>query len=230
MFVPTWNESQNIDRLVRELMTVHPEIHVVIIDDLSPDGTGDIAEALKAEFPRLHVVHRQGPRGRGWAGIAGYIWGLDHGAKFIVEMDADFSHRPRDLPKIIDALQDADAVLGSRYIKGGKDLRSSTTRRIISRIANIYQKIMFRTHVRDCTSGYRGYRAEVLETIGVRSLDRWGPAVLSDILYRIIREGYRIVEVPIEFPDREQGESNLSFKILWEGLLNVARLTFRVKR
>lgn len=227
VFTPTWNEAENIELLIRDIFQHVTPCHVLVVDDHSPDGTGDIAEELRSEFPNLHVLHRDGPRGRGWAGIAAYIWALDHGARRIVEMDADFSHQPRFLPAILDALEHADMVLGSRYVPGGKDLRPGKHRHIISRFAGKYQQWMFGTGIRDCTSGYRGYRAEVLETIGVRELKTWGPAILSDVLYRVIQHGFRITEIPIVFPDRERGDSTLTFKILMEGFWNVAKLRFR---
>ncbi len=227
IFTPTWNESENIEALIREIMELLPEAHLLIVDDFSPDGTGDIAESLKDEFDRLHVLHRKGPRGRGWAGIAAYTWALDQGAQKIVEMDADFSHQPRYLPVLLAKLNEADMVVGSRYIAGGEDQRPGLHRRFISRLANRYQQIMFGTSLRDCTSGYRAYGNHVLDTIGIRDLDTWGPAILSDVLYRVIQQKYKIVEVPIKFPDRELGESTLSLKILFEGIFNVLRLRLK---
>nr|HPQ41394.1 glycosyltransferase [bacterium] len=123
VFTPTWNESENIELLIRDVFAIVPSCHMLIVDDHSPDGTGEIADGLRSEFPNLHVLHRDGPRGRGWAGIAAYIWALDHGARRVVEMDADFSHQPRFLPALLEALDSADMVLGSRYIPGGQDLR-----------------------------------------------------------------------------------------------------------
>ncbi len=227
VFTPTWNEAENIELLIRAVFEAMPEANLLVVDDQSPDGTGDIAESLRDEFPGLFVLHREGKRGRGLAGIAGYIWALDHGAEYIVEMDADFSHQPEYLPSIVRALEHADVVVGSRYIAGGKDLRPGLLRQTISRLANAYQRWMFRTKLLDCTSGYRAYHAYVLEKIGVRNLDTWGPAILSDVLYRIIKNNFKIVEVPIEFPDRSRGESTLTLKILFEGIFNVARLKFR---
>jgi dolichol-phosphate mannosyltransferase len=227
VFTPTWNESLNIELLIREIMTLDPRIHLLIVDDKSPDGTGEIAESLCTEFPRLHVLHREGPRGRGWAGIAGYIWALDNNAKFLIEMDADFSHQPKYIPHFMEALQTADMVIGSRYVKGGRDLRPGWLRRTVSWFANSYQRIVFSTSIKDCTSGYRAYRTSLLEKIGVRQISTWGPAILSDVLFRVVNNPFRVVEIPIEFPDRERGESTLTTKILWEGIANVVRLRFR---
>jgi len=227
IFTPTWNEAENIELLIRDVFANMPECHMLVVDDYSPDGTGQIAENMKSEFPNLHVIHRDGRRGRGWAGIAGYIWALDNKASFLIEMDADFSHQPKYLLSIRKALNDADMVLGSRYVSGGEDLRPGRHRHLISRFAGWYQQKMFGTRVKDCTSGFRGYRTEVLQKIGVRELTTWGPAILSDVLYRVIASGFRIKEVPIVFPDRERGESTLTFKILVEGFWNVARLRLR---
>lgn len=204
-----------------------PECHLLVVDDYSPDGTGKLAESMKEQFPNLHVMHREGPRGRGWAGIAAYIWALDHEAAHIIEMDADFSHQPKYIPALRKALNHSQMVLGSRYVEDGADLRPGKLRHVISRFAGWYQQMMFGTSVRDCTSGYRAYRAEVLEGIGVRKLTTWGPAILSDVLYRVIQKEYSLSEIPIVFPDRERGESTLTFKILLEGLWNVAKLRFR---
>lgn len=229
VFTPTWNEAENISLLIREIFNVVPECHLLIVDDYSPDGTGRIADSLKSEYPNLHVMHRSGPRGRGWAGIAAYIWALDHHYDRVIEMDADFSHQPRYIPALLNALDKADMVLGSRYVPGGEDRRPGIHRHIISRLAGMYQQWMFKAPVRDCTSGFRGYRSHVLESIGVRNLTTWGPAILSDVLYRVIRNGFSITEVPIVFPDRERGQSTLTVKILFEGLWNVAKLRFSGK-
>ncbi len=227
VFTPTWNEAENIEPLIREIMSVMEDVHLLVVDDFSPDGTGDIVDRLCSEHSRLHVLHRSGPRGRGWAGIAGYIWALDHNAQRIVEMDADFSHQPKFLPALFNSLDNADMVVGSRYITGGRDLRPGIHRHIISRLANFYQQKMFHAPIKDCTSGFRAYRAEVLERIGVRKLNTWGPAILSDVLYRVIQHRFRIMEIPIDFPDRSKGESTLTPRILWEGIKNVASLRFR---
>ncbi|MCD4653070.1 polyprenol monophosphomannose synthase [bacterium] len=224
IFTPTWNEAENIELLIREIFVYVPESHLLVVDDYSPDGTGQIAVRLQKEYPNLHVLHRKGRRGRGLAGIAGFIWALDNKADYIIEMDADFSHKPEYLPSIRKALEKADMVLGSRYVSGGQDLRLGKHRHIISRFAGWYQQKMFGTEVKDCTSGFRGYKADVLEKIGVRDLQTWGPAILSDVLYRVIQNNFRIEEVPIIFPDRERGKSTLTTKILIEGFLNVAKL------
>ncbi|MBN1880007.1 polyprenol monophosphomannose synthase [bacterium] len=229
VFTPTWNEAENIALLIKDVFAAVPDAHMLIVDDQSPDGTGQIAESMSGDFPNLHVLHRQGPRGRGWAGIAAYIWALDHEFDRVIEMDADFSHQPCYIPSLLAALDEFDMVLGSRYVPGGEDRRPGFHRHVISRLAGRYQQIMFGAPVRDCTSGFRGYRSPVLETIGVRNLTTWGPAILSDVLYRVIRHGFKIAEVPIIFPDRERGQSTLTPKILFEGLWNVAKLKFSGK-
>ncbi len=226
VFIPTWNESENIELLIKDIHQIVPKTDILVVDDISPDGTGDIVERLIPEIPGLHILHRQGPRGRGWAGIAGFIWALDHNAEYIVEMDADFSHQPQYIPNILNALKDADMVIGSRYVDGGKDMRPGRVRNWISRMAGKYQQKMFQTSVKDCTSGFRGYRGYVLESIGVRDLNTWGPAILSDVLYRVIQQGYVIKEIPIVFPDRQRGQSTLTARILFEGLWNVTKLRF----
>ncbi len=174
VFTPTWNESENIGLLIREIFRVVPDCHVLVVDDYSPDGTGDIAESMIAEFPNLHVLHRQGPRGRGWAGIAAYIWALDNGFDRVIEMDADFSHQPHYIPGFLAALEHSDMVLGSRYVPGGQDKRPGFHRHLISRFAGKYQQWMFHAPVKDCTSGYRGYRSHVLEDHRSQKTDNLG--------------------------------------------------------
>lgn len=229
IMIPTYNEAENIGRLLDEILNLGLDVHIVVVDDNSPDGTANIVKSYSQKYKEVHLLLRKKNRGRGLAGIAGYIYALDHGAQNIIEMDADFSHQPKHIPQFIEALKEYEVVIGSRYIKGGKDLRKGIHRQLISRFANFYIRKVFGVNIKDCTSGYRGYRNYVLEGIGVRKFNTWGPAILSDVLYRIKLKGYSITEIPIEFIDRQRGKSTLTTKILLEGLINVIKLRLTVK-
>ncbi len=228
LVVPTFNEKENIEALLDEILNLKKKCHIAVVDDESPDGTGQIVDQYARKYQEIHPLHRKGKRGRGLAGIAGFCYALDKGAEKIIEMDADFSHHPRYIPQIIEALDDYPVVFGSRFVKGGRDARPGAFRRAVSRAANAYTRIVLGTNVRDCTSGYRGYRAETLESIKVRNISTWGPGVLSDVLYRLILKGYEIKEIPIIFEDRTKGESTLTTKILLEGLYNVLKVKLSV--
>ncbi len=226
--IPTYNEAGNITELLSALLKIEPAVHVLVIDDQSPDGTGELVQRLAEREPRVHLLSRSGPRGRGLAGIAGYNWALAQNAQSIIEMDADLSHRPEFVPHIIAALQRYQVVIGSRYVPGGQDRRRGATRRLISKLANAYTRFILGLPIRDCTSGFRGYRAEVLRGIGAERLTVWGPAVLSDVLWRIKLKRFSFGEIPIQFDDRQRGTSTLTTAILVEGLWNVLRLRLRV--
>ncbi len=229
VMVPTYNEAQNIESRVRRLVAAAPEVTILVVDDDSPDGTAAIVRRLSTELPQVELLLRREQRGRGRAGIAGYRRALELGADQMIEMDADLSHRPEHLPAILEALRTHDVVIGSRYVPGGRDGRRGIHRRLISRVANFYTRTVLGVPIRDCTSGYRGYRAEVLRTIGADRLETWGPAILSDVLWRIKLAGFQIGEIPIQFVDRERGESTLTTRILLEGLWNVLRLRITVR-
>jgi dolichol-phosphate mannosyltransferase len=227
--IPTYNEAENIERLMAELLEVEPGLHLLVVDDHSPDGTWQLVEAEAAHNPHVHLLHRKKEKGRGTAGLAGFRWALKFGADYVVEMDADFSHQPKFVPHLLAALEEADFVLGSRYVKGGRDADRDALRQWVSILANAYTRKVLGVSVRDCTSGFRAYRAEVLEALKLHRITTVGPAILSDILYRIKLKGFRMREVPIEFIDRSAGKSTLTLKILLEGLLNVLRLRWRRK-
>lgn len=222
--IPTYNEAENIRPLLASIHDLLPEVHLLVVDDDSPDGTWRLVEEAAQENPHIHLLHRTTERGRGSAGIAGFRWALDYGAKFVVEMDADFSHQPQYLPDILLKLKEADFVLGSRYVPGGRDSDRGTLRQGISVLANGYARWVLGVPIRDCTSGYRAYRAEVLQRMRLESIDTNGPAILSDMLFRIKLLGCSMAEVPIVFIDRQRGESTLTPAILLEGLWNILRL------
>lgn len=228
--IPTYNEAENILPLLAEIRQAVPEAHCLVVDDHSPDGTWRLVEEQAQADMNIHLLHRTEERGRGTAGVAGFRWALEFGAGAVVEMDADFSHQPKHLPALLAALEERDFVLGSRYVPGGSDRDRGGLRQGISLLANAYTRLTLGAPVRDCTSGYRAYRAETLRAINLETLNTQGPAILSDMLYRIRLLGLRMGEVPIEFIDRTRGQSTLTPAILLEGLANVARLRLQRNR
>ncbi len=222
--VPTFNEKENIGDLLRTLRTVLPEADVMVIDDLSPDGTGALAEAVAAELGRITVVHRQGKPGLGAAYRHGFSLAFDAGYEAIVSMDSDFSHDPAVIPTMLELLEGgADVVIGSRYVAGGGTQDWPLRRRLLSRWGNRYTGLLLGAKVRDCTAGFRAYRAETLQSIDPGSTAAEGYAFLTELTRRLARSGARIVETPILFKDREKGTSKMSGRIIVESMLLVTR-------
>ncbi|MBK7641926.1 MAG: glycosyltransferase [Planctomycetes bacterium] len=226
--LPTYNESENILLLARELLALGPEFEVLVIDDNSPDGTWRIVgEAARAE-PRLHLLHRTQDRGRGRSGRDGFARALEMGAGIVIEMDADCSHQPRFIPRMIEVLGPPESgcglVLGSRAIAGGLDADRGWTRRLITRLANFYIRALLGVRVRDCNSGFRCWRRSTLERIRASEAFSPGPAIVQELLYKTAREGIGIAEVPIEFSNRLHGQSTLTLRTLMQGYTAVLRL------
>jgi len=228
VFIPTYNEAENLERLVAAIRRIAPEADVLIVDDQSPDGTGAIADRLAAADPRIHVLHRDPPRGRGLAGRDGYREALRRGADLVVEMDADFSHPPELLPRFFREIEGgADVVLGSRFVRGGTDRDRGLVRRAITVLANAYIRIVLGVPVGDCNSGYRGFRAEILRAIRPETLTSEGPSIVQEVLFRVHQAGAKIVEIPLEFVDRKEGESKLGLGLLLDGYFMVLKLKIR---
>jgi dolichol-phosphate mannosyltransferase len=226
--LPTYNEAGNLRAVVEALLAQPLPVTVVIVDDNSPDGTGALADQLAAEYPgRVIPVHRKGPRGRGRAGAEGFARCLALPVEVIVEMDADRSHDPADLPRLVAALAEADVAVGSRYIPGGGEVDRDWRRRVISRLANAYLRFVLGMRHRDCSSGYRAFRRAVLERIDFAAIEATGPPILSEILWHLKVQRARIVEVPIIFHERVAGTSKLSWRILLASLLWPIRLRLR---
>ena len=223
VMVPTYNETENIDSLLDSISKILPEADVLVVDDNSPDGTWQIVQEKIKENNRIHLLHRYEDRGRGTAGIAGFKNALDMGASYVVEMDGDFSHNPIFLPGIVKAAKNADVVLGSRYVDGGEDCRGFI-RKCISRFAGLYIKTILGYKVCDPTSGYRCFSKEILEKIDLNKLKANDPFIVTEVLYRCYQNNAKIVEVPIVFRDRKEGQSKLGFKILLANLWKVIRL------
>jgi dolichol-phosphate mannosyltransferase len=223
--VPTYNEAPNLERLVDDVRRISPESTILVIDDQSPDGTGEIADRLAAADDAVRVIHRDPPRGRGLAGRDGYREALRLGADVVLEMDADFSHDPRILPQFLDAVANgADVVLGSRFVRGGSDRDRSAWRRVVTILANTYIRVVLGVPIGDCNSGFRCFRRSVLEAIQPETLTSAGPSIVQEVLFRVHRVGAKIVEIPLEFVDRKEGESKLGLRLLVDGYVMILRL------
>ena len=223
LVIPTYNEAANLDRIVRaaagELARAAPEDHrILIVDDSSPDGTGAIADSLAREMPAVEVLHRGAKSGLGHAYLAGFAYALERGAQLVLEMDADFSHDPRYLPDLLRAAQDADLVLGSRYVAGGGVRDWGLVRRLISRAGGWYARTILRVDVHDLTGGFKCIRREVLEAIDLPSVRAEGYVFQIEVTYRALLAGFRVREVPIVFSDRTAGSSKMSARIALEAI------------
>lgn len=223
--VPTFNESLNVDRLLDELLGLDPPVEVLVADDDSPDGTWVRVASRAKRDARVHLLHRKTDRGRGRAGRAAFLRALEMGADAVVEMDADLSHPPRYVPAMVAKLEEgSDLVLGSRAVAGGRDVGRPLARRLITRLANAYIRVVLGLSVRDCNSGFRAWRAEALRAVRVAETVSPGPAIVQELLFKARLARLRIVEVPIEFVERERGESTLTFRKLMQGYVMVLRL------
>ncbi|HET9921287.1 MAG TPA: polyprenol monophosphomannose synthase [Ktedonobacteraceae bacterium] len=226
IIIPTYNEVENLRPLLQALFTYAPETNVLVVDDNSPDGTGQLADEIHNENAQVHVLHRAGKLGLGTAYIAGFKYAIEHGYDAAFEMDADFSHDPRYLPDFLAKIEDADLVIGSRYVPGGNTPNWSFSRRFISGGGNIFARFMLSLGIHDCTAGYRCYRREVLESIGLDSVESQGYAFQVEMAYRVKQQGFKIVETPIIFMDRRVGKSKMSRKIFIEAFIYVLRTRF----
>jgi dolichol-phosphate mannosyltransferase len=223
--LPTYNERENVERMVRALGELG--VSVLVIDDSSPDGTGELADELARELPHLDVLHRERKEGLGPAYLAGFRRALADGAELILEMDCDFSHDPADVPRLIAATAEADLTLGSRYVPGGSVGNWGLLRRAVSAGGSLYARILLGVAVHDLTGGFKCYRRAVLETIDLDAISSRGYAFQIETTYRALRAGFRVVEVPIAFVDREQGGSKMSRRIVLEAIWKVPALRIK---
>ncbi|HEX4832756.1 MAG TPA: polyprenol monophosphomannose synthase [Trebonia sp.] len=220
--MPTYNERQNLEIMAGRIRESTPDADLLVVDDNSPDGTGDLAEKLAETDQHVHVMHRTEKAGLGKAYIAGFTWALEHGYDVVVEMDADGSHRPEDLSRLLAAVAaGADGVIGSRWVPGGKVVNWPKKREVLSRSANIYTRLAIGFGIRDATGGYRAYRASTLRKIDLSNVESAGYSFQVDITVRIIRAGLKIVEVPITFVERERGVSKMDGSIIREAFWRV---------
>ena len=228
--VPTYNECDNLLPIANRLHAAVPGAHLLVIDDGSPDGTGAMADELAVREPWAHVLHRTTKAGIGAAYIAGFGWGLEHGYDVIVEMDADGSHAPEQLPLLIAALADADLALGSRWVPGGQVVNWPRSRELLSRGGNAYTRIMLGLPLADATGGFRAYRREVLAALPLAEVASQGYCFQVDLAWQTWKAGFHVVEVPITFVERERGESKMSRSIVVEALWRVTVWGLTTKR
>jgi len=224
VIIPTYNERDNLLQLLDRVHSALPEAHVLIVDDGSPDGTGELADERAAADGRVHVMHRSGKLGLGTAYIAGFKWGLARDYTHLFEMDADFSHEPEALPKLLAAARDADFVLGSRWVKGGSTVNWPWYRRAVSRGGSLYARTVLGVPVRDLTGGFKCFRREVLENLDLDAISAVGYGFQIELTYRAAQAGFRPKEVPIRFADRVAGQSKMSGSIFTEAFTLVWKL------
>jgi dolichol-phosphate mannosyltransferase len=231
LILPTYNEAENLEAIVRaslpRLAEAAPEHRVLVVDDGSPDGTGAIADRLSAELDAVEVLHRTAKEGLGRAYLAGFQHALAHGADLLIEMDADFSHDPADLPRLIRAAGDADLVLGSRYVKGGGVENWPPHRRMLSRGGSVYARVILGVPVNDLTGGFKCFRRATLEGIDYLNTHADGYGFQIELTYRAYKGGFRVKEIPIVFRDRERGTSKMNTRIALEAIWKVPALRFR---
>jgi dolichol-phosphate mannosyltransferase len=223
VIIPTYNERENLDPIVARVRTSVPGADVLVVDDNSPDGTGELADKLAVADQQIFVLHRPGKGGLGAAYLAGFVWALQHGYAAMIEMDADGSHQPEDLPRLLSALEGADLVIGSRWIPGGTVRNWPKSREFLSRGANTYARLMLRVPVRDTTAGYRAYRAETLRAITLETVRSQGYCFQIDLTLRAVNAGMTVLEVPISFIDRARGASKMSRAVMVEAFWRVAQ-------
>lgn len=236
IIVPTYNEAGNIVRLLEQVFALKSDsfatltLHVLVVDDKSPDGTAQLVRTYqkKTKNNHLHLLVREGKRGRGLAGIAGFQYALKEGADFVLEMDADFSHDPCYVPALLAKCQEADVVLGSRFVADGKTVDRPWYRNLITTFANLYIRTVLGLHVRDCNSGFRCFKRKVLEAVDLDHFVSEGPAIVQELLYKAFLKGFRIAEVPIVFKEREEGNSKFGLKSLYKGYVMV--LTLKIQK
>ena len=221
VIMPTYNERANIEAMVGRVRRAVPGADLLVVDDNSPDGTGEVADKLAAEDSHVHVLHRERKAGLGAAYIAGFRWALDQGYGVVVEMDADGSHLPEELPRLLDALAGADLVLGSRYVPGGTVVNWPKSREMLSRGGNTYARLLLGIKLKDSTGGYRAYRASTLRQIALDEVESQGYCFQIDLAMRAIRAGLTVTEVPITFVERVHGSSKMSRAVVAEALWRV---------
>lgn len=225
--IPTYNERENVERIVAAVLEAVPLANVLVVDDGSPDGTGGIADAMSLLEPRVHVLHRTRKEGLGKAYLAAFSWALSRGFCFVVEFDADFSHDPAYLPEMLRRLEGADVVVGSRRVPGGGSENWTLGRRLVSAAGSVYARTVLGVPIRDLTGGFNGFRREALEKLDLGRIGTSGYGFQIEIKYRAVKAGLRVEEFPILFRDRRAGTSKMSAGIFVEAMINVIRLRLR---
>lgn len=225
--IPTYNERANLPGVLERVRTATPDAHTLVVDDGSPDGTGEYADEIAQADEQVHVLHRTAKAGLGAAYLAGFAWGLEQDYDVLVEMDADGSHAPEDLPRLLHRLGSADLVIGSRYVPGGSVVNWPKRRELLSRGANLYSKLALGARINDITAGFRAYRREVLESLALDEVISRGYCFQIDLAWRAVLAGFTVAEVPITFTEREIGESKMSSDVMAEAFVKVARWGLR---
>ena len=221
--MPTYNERQNLEIISGRVRVAVPDADLLIVDDNSPDGTGDLADKISETDRRVHVMHRTEKAGLGRAYVAGFSWALEHGYDVIVQMDADGSHRPENLPALLSALDSADAVIGSRYVPGGTVVNWPKSRELLSRGANLYNRLLLGISIRDATGGFRAYPASTLRRLDLNNIESAGYCFQIDMTLRVLQAALKLKEVPITFVERERGASKMSSAVIREAFFRVAQ-------
>lgn len=224
--IPTFNEAENIQSLIGEILSVDNEIEVLVVDDDSPDGTAALVENISKRNPRVHLMLRKEERGRGKAGIAGFLKALELGADCVIEMDGDFSHHPRYIPDFLKEIQDYDVIIGSRMVQGGEERERNVFRRFITKFANLSIRWIYQIKIRDCTSGFRCFRRAVLDALPLKKMISRGPSIVEEVLYACHCQGFSFKETPIIFEDRKRGKSSLTLSKLCNTFFMVLRFRF----
>lgn len=227
VIIPTYNEKDNIEELISEILSLGIKgLEVVVVDDNSPDGTGELVDELKKKSSKIHVIHRLGKQGLGAAYLEGFKYALDRQAEYIFEMDADFSHNPKRIPDFLGSIKEADLVIGSRYIKGGA-MRVDFIRRLISWLGSLYARLILGVPIHDLTTGYKCFRRKVLESIDFSNIHASNYAFQIEMSYKVYKKNFRIKEIPIIFIEREKGKSKFYFKMIFESFWLVLKLRFK---
>jgi len=226
VILPTYNEKENIEKLIKEILAQNLSLDILVVDDNSPDGTGQLVEGLRKNIPQLFILHREKKEGLGWAYISGFKWALEKGYDYIFQMDADLSHQPKYLPLLWEKLKENDFVIGSRYIKGGGIVGWPWYRLFLSCFASLYASTILGTRIKDFTGGFNGFRKEVLKKIAFDKIISQGYAFLLEFKYKVVRNGFKVAEVPIIFIERRNGKSKISKRIIWEAIINCWKLRF----
>lgn len=227
--VPTYNEAGNIERLISEISSYHPDFDILVVDDNSPDGTGEIVDKLAKESKKIRILHCPTKRGLGNAYITGFKYVLSQGSHYdcVIEMDADFSHHPKYVERLIEAIKDKDVCIGSRYIVGGRMVDVPLKRKLLTRLANLFIRTWLRTNIKDCTGGFRCFRREVLAKVRLDSFETRGYLFQVEMVMRCLKLGYKIVEAPIVFVNRAIGDSKLGFVEVFKSFPELLRLWFK---
>ncbi|MFQ5673038.1 MAG: polyprenol monophosphomannose synthase [Nitrospinales bacterium] len=228
--IPTYNERDNIAALIHDILELDPSFGVVVVDDDSPDGTSREVEAIGKNEPRVHLITRKNKRGRGTAGIEGMLYAVELGANFIIEMDADYSHHPRYIPALVEAMRDCDVAIGSRAVAGGRETGRGPIRVGITQFASLFIRVVMGLSIKDCTSGFRCFKREVLQAIGLENMVSVGPSIVEEILYACHLKGFKMKEIPIVFEDRVKGDSTKTLGQFVDTMVQIVRFRISMKR